>query len=209
MSFELIEWIGYTASFIILVSLLMRSLKRLRIINTVGAVIFAVYGALIDSPPVMIMNTGIALINLYYLKQFFASKEYFTVLPIERAGDYSEALIDFHRKDIERFMPLPDDILRRSTFRFLVLRNMVPAGIFLARAYDRTTVEVTVDYAIRPFQDFKTGAHIYEKERHRFKEAGYDSFIAFPASDPHKNYLEKMGFEPTIREDRDAYIKAV
>jgi len=207
---EFIEWIGYVASFIILVSLLMRSLKRLRIINLIGALIFAVYGYLISAPPVMVMNLGIVFVNVYYLRQIYTSKEYFKIISLSLVGEYVRSLIDFHRKDIEKFMPLPEDALDESTFRFLIVRNMVPAGIFAAKPFDDTTLEVTLDYAMRPYQDFKTGQYIYQSQRHRFLNEGYERLIAFVHSTVHEKYLKRMGFsETTLDDGRPAYIKNV
>ena len=43
MNQVLLEWIGYTASLIVLVSLLMSSIKKLRWINLFGALIFGAW----------------------------------------------------------------------------------------------------------------------------------------------------------------------
>ncbi len=207
---DFVEWIGYIASFIILVSLLMRSLKRLRIINLVGALIFAVYGFLISAPPVMVMNLGIVVVNIYYLRQIYTSKEYFDIISLSLVGEYVRSLIEFHRKDLEKFMTYSEERFEESTFRFLIVRNMVPAGIFAAKPYDDNTLEVTLDYAMRPYQDFKTGEYIYKRQRNRFASAGYEKLIAFVHSDVHEKYLKRMGFsETTLHDGRAAYIKKV
>ena len=50
MNFDLFkEGVGYAASLIILVSLLMTNVFRLRVINGLGSVLFAAYGWLIGS----------------------------------------------------------------------------------------------------------------------------------------------------------------
>jgi hypothetical protein len=76
-----VEWLGYAASLIVLVSLLMSSVKRLRWINLAGSLAFAVYGFLVGALPVGFMNTGIVLINVYFLFQMYTKKDYFTLLP--------------------------------------------------------------------------------------------------------------------------------
>lgn len=204
-----IEWIGFLASFFILVSLLMASIKKLRIINLIGALIFAYYGFQISSPSVFGMNAAIVLINIYYLKQIYTSKDYFKVLPVQKNEEYTRELVDFYRRDIEKFMSVPDDVFEQSTFRFLVLRNMNPAGIFVARRFDDETLEIVLDYATPQFQDFKTGAHIYEKERTRFKTSGFKKFTIRPSSETHENYLQKMGFKRTDINNEKVYIKNI
>jgi uncharacterized protein with PQ loop repeat len=68
------EIIGYIASLIVLLSFLMKNIRTLRIANTIGCLIFVVYGVLLGfSIPIIATNVAIVIINLYYL--FKASKE--------------------------------------------------------------------------------------------------------------------------------------
>lgn len=64
-----IEWVGYAASTCIVLSLLMTSVTKLRIINTIGCVLFVIYGLSVGAYPVAFSNFLIILINLYYLTQ--------------------------------------------------------------------------------------------------------------------------------------------
>lgn len=61
------EIIGYFASFLILVSFLMKDMKKLRIINLFGCGAFILYGIMKDASPIIITNSAIVLINLFYL----------------------------------------------------------------------------------------------------------------------------------------------
>ena len=61
MDINLLDWFGYLASLIILISLVSTSIIKLRLINTVGATLFATYGILIGSLPTAGMNAGIVL----------------------------------------------------------------------------------------------------------------------------------------------------
>lgn len=62
------EVVGYLASLIVLISFLMKSMKTLRIINTIGCVLFVAYGILLNfSIPIIITNVAIVAINIYYL----------------------------------------------------------------------------------------------------------------------------------------------
>lgn len=63
----LIEWVGYAASAFIVISLIMTSVIKLRIVNTVGCVLFVVYGFIVGAYPVAVSNLLIVLINLYHL----------------------------------------------------------------------------------------------------------------------------------------------
>ena len=52
----LYELIGYLASVLVALSLTMRSILRLRLINLLGAAFFTVYGLLITAYPVAFLN---------------------------------------------------------------------------------------------------------------------------------------------------------
>ena len=67
MNSTLIEWIGYIASAMIVVSLIMTSIVKLRIINTIGCVLFVIYGVIVGAYPVSVANGLIVIINLYNL----------------------------------------------------------------------------------------------------------------------------------------------
>lgn len=62
-----IEWVGYAASTLIVISLLMTSVVKLRIINTLGCVLFVIYGCIVGAYPVVVSNFLIVIINSYYL----------------------------------------------------------------------------------------------------------------------------------------------
>ena len=57
-----IEIVGYAGSALVLVSFLMTSVFKLRVVNTVGSIIFAIYALIIRSYPTAVMN--IALVRL-------------------------------------------------------------------------------------------------------------------------------------------------
>ncbi len=61
------EWMGYLASAGVLLSFLMRDIKKLRIVNSIGCAFFIVYGFLLGSIPVIVTNIAIIGVNFYYL----------------------------------------------------------------------------------------------------------------------------------------------
>ncbi|WP_164975302.1 uroporphyrinogen decarboxylase [Lutibacter sp. HS1-25] len=62
------EWIGYLASVVLIISFMMRNMKALRIINSTGAILFVIYGVMLEiSWPIIITNIFILALNIYYL----------------------------------------------------------------------------------------------------------------------------------------------
>lgn len=61
------EWVGYLASVVVAVSLMMSDIKKLRWLNLLGAILFVAYGMAIHAYPVAAVNFFIVLIDIYYL----------------------------------------------------------------------------------------------------------------------------------------------
>jgi len=62
------EWVGYLASLVLIVSFTRKNVNQLRIINSIGAILFIVYGFMLaTSWPIIITNTFILSLNTYYL----------------------------------------------------------------------------------------------------------------------------------------------
>ena len=71
---SLTEWVGYIASLLLMISFLMKKINTLRIINSIGALLFVSYGImLVTSWPIIITNTFILGINIFYLTKHFRS----------------------------------------------------------------------------------------------------------------------------------------
>jgi uncharacterized protein with PQ loop repeat len=66
---SLVEWVGYSAMAVVLISFLMKSVIKLRIVNSLGCLLFVFYGIMLEplSKPIIITNTAILCINIYYL----------------------------------------------------------------------------------------------------------------------------------------------
>ena len=62
------EWVGYAASLALIISFTMKNINTLRIINSIGAVLFVAYGIMLEtSYPIIITNAFILMVNIYYL----------------------------------------------------------------------------------------------------------------------------------------------
>ncbi|WMI65933.1 uroporphyrinogen decarboxylase [Aestuariibaculum sp. YM273] len=63
------EWVGYAAMAMLLLSFTMKAVTKLRIINSIGCLLFVIYGFMLDpiAKPIIITNGAILCVNLYYL----------------------------------------------------------------------------------------------------------------------------------------------
>lgn len=66
--FHMTEIVGYSAMLVLLISFLMKDIRRLRTLNTIACALFVAYGFLLaTSWPIIISNAAIFGINVYYL----------------------------------------------------------------------------------------------------------------------------------------------
>lgn len=71
-STALADWIGYFASIVLIISFLMKNINTLRIINSIGACLFIIYGImLVTAWPIIITNAFILGVNMYYLTKHY------------------------------------------------------------------------------------------------------------------------------------------
>ncbi len=65
----IVEIIGVLASALVLVSFLMKGERKIRFINIVGCVIFVIYGIMISSVSVTLMNVALTLVHIVKLSR--------------------------------------------------------------------------------------------------------------------------------------------
>ncbi|MFO8088188.1 MAG: hypothetical protein R6T91_10385 [Bacteroidales bacterium] len=191
-----LEWIGYLASALILVSMLMNSIVKLRIINLAGSILFTAYGFLIEAYPVAFMNFAIVIVNIYYLIRIrMAEDHYFSLFEISPNNAYVKEFLSFYKDDILGFNPDFDyHYLDKAEECWLLMKNMNVAGIFMGHYSGEHTLKIDLDYILKPFRDFRIGHFLYQYNQHYFTDKGIQKLQAEPGSKSHNKYLKKMGF---------------
>jgi hypothetical protein len=197
------EIIGYLASTIIAISLLMKSLIRLRVLNGIGALVFVIYGILIKAYPVAFLNAIIVLIDIVFLIKMLRREDYFSLMEIDPNSAYLNHFINFNLDDIRNFFPdfvyQPD----QGHLAFFVLRNSIPAGLVILKKLNGKA-EVILDYALRDYRDFKIGSFIFDDKSAVLINKGIQVLTAHSTIPGHVRYLRQMGF---FQQNEDFFIK--
>jgi len=201
---------GYVASALVAVSLMMSNVLRLRIINTVGAFTFAVYGYLVGAYPVLAVNGWIFLVDLYYLYKMTGQKDFFKLLEgVEHDSTYLSNFIDFYRNDIERFFPDFKNVDLKNCEIVLILRNLVPAGVFVFRKdFENKAVIIELDYTIPDYRDMKNTTFLIFDKRESFRKNGFEIYKTSSFVKEHIKYLKKLGFKLADR-SIGLYVKKI
>ncbi len=196
----LIELVGYLGSMLVVVSMLMSSVVKLRVINTVGSVIFASYALIIQSYPTAFMNFFLVAVNIYNLVKLSKKEQYYDLIDGRSNDGLLNYLLDYYNEDIRKFFP---DFIRNPDAlheAYIVCCNGNPAGILLGKNNGKGALDIVLDYSVPAYRDCSVGAYLYSK----LPEKGIHMLMCSDhVSETHNSYLDKMGFE----KEKRVYVK--
>ncbi|WP_029233254.1 YgjV family protein [Butyrivibrio sp. VCB2006] len=185
----LIEAIGYLGSALVLVSFLMASVFKLRVVNTIGSVIFTIYAFIIHSYPTAIMNACLVCINIYYLVKMSNTSKSYDLVKADCNDSLLKYTIDKYRDDIVKIFPGINMDFSKANTGYVVCQDGKPAGVLLGELNDGS-IEVLLDYVTPEYRDFSIGQFLFTK----LPEDGIKS-LTYRGSDKYNRpYLDKTGF---------------
>ncbi len=190
-----LEWFGYAASVVVAVSLMMSSIVKLRWYNLFGAAAFSAYGFLIQAYPVGILNGFIALADVYYLIQIYATRERLQLVSVPVDSEYLSCFLAAHRQELQSLFPTFDFALRGDQVGLYVLRDLVPACLFIGTPRPEGVLEVDVDFVVPAYRDFKPGVFLFRENQALFRKLGFTAIEARSTEARHDAYLRRIGFE--------------
>jgi hypothetical protein len=187
-----VELVGYLASALVVASLAMTSVVRLRLVSLIGSIVFVAYGLLLPSVPIVITNAAVAVLNIWFLRKEFAPHRDLGAVPIAADAPFLLDFLNSHRTDIARFHPgftdpEPGDFVR------LLTRDGLPAGAVVGSPAG-DALELRLDYVMSAFRDSRIGTWLYGPGSDVFTRAGFTSIAAEPESEAVRSYLVRSGF---------------
>lgn len=186
----MVEMIGYLGSILVVVSMLMSSVVKLRVINTIGSGIFAAYALMIHSYPTALMNLCLVGINLWNLVKLTQREQRYDLVEGAQGDGLLRYLLSYYREDIQRYFPgFSEDA--GADRAYIVCCGGSPAGVLLGTEGEPGTLNVILDYSTPTYRDCSIGSYLYAKLPSR----GVHTLVfAQDGSQEHAAYLRKMGF---------------
>lgn len=195
----IIEMAGYLGSVLVVISMLMSSVVKLRIINTTGSAISAVYALIIHSYPLALMNICLVIINIYNLAKLLKPGQNYTLVDVKADDTFVEYFLNHYKNDITNFFPEKSTNTNLNGTAYLICHDAVPAGLMLGNITENGVLEISVDYASPKYRDCSLGTFLYSK----LPEKGIHKLVYSQEPGQHRQYLEKMGFNI----ENGAYVK--
>ena len=193
----ILELVGYLSSVIVLISFLMTSVVKLRVINSVGSLIFTVYALLIHSYPTAFLNACLIGVNIYNLIRLTRTDKHYSLIKEKSDDAYLSYFLDHYREDIAVYFPGADTAAADRAW--MVCCDEVPVGVLLGRTREEGTLEILLDYSTQKYRDCSVGAYLYAQ----LKKCKIRRLVLPKASDRHAGYLKKMGF----RKEAEGFVK--
>ena len=186
----ILEIIGYIGSFLVVISMLMSSIIKLRVINTIGSVISGIYAVICGALPLALMNLCLIIINVVNLVKLLGAKMPYELVEGSAGDSLVKYFLDYYRDDIKTFFPAFAGADTGVNSAFITCCQGTPIGLLLGNRQG-DTVDLVVDYTTPAYRDCSAGKYLHGK----LPEAGVHTLrFAQPLTDQHKGYLEKMGY---------------
>lgn len=186
----IVESIGYLGSALVLISFLMPSVVRLRVINSVGSTIFTVYALIIHSYPTAVMNFCLVLVNLYYLRQLGNKEKHYELLSVAKEDRFLLYLLKSYQKDIKSCFPGLDVDWAKINQAYIICCGQSPAGILLGKEQGGV-FDIALDYSLPAYRDCSVGQYLVSK----LAQNGIRKLLYSGPDEHHTAYLAKLGFK--------------
>lgn len=191
MTYEIaLELTGYFASILILVSLLMSSAVKLRVLNAVGALVFTVYGLLIGSYPTAFLNGVSVIVDIYYIVKLLGSTQDMTMARVGTGEAGLQEFLRFYRDDIGHHFGNWDFILHPEDAVYMVFADAAPVGLLIGKIQEDNSLQICLDYSVPRYRDCSVGRFLYQ----RLAGEGIRQLTTPRSTPDHEAYLQKVGF---------------
>lgn len=197
----LIEIFGYIGSALVVVSMLMSSIVKLRVVNTVGSIVSGIYALIVGAVPLALMNTCLIVINVYNLFKLLKTKQVYDLVD----GNVDDALITYflnrYAEDIKTYFPgfEKQDVSGKKAY--IVCCDGNPAGVLVGEEKDGN-IDIFIDYSTPAYRDCSVGKFLYSQlSEKKINKLSY----AQELTDAHVTYMNKMGFA----REKDVYVKKI
>lgn len=194
----LYEAVGYFASALTIVSLLMTEFVRFRLISFFANGIWMAFGILISSSSLAGTNALLMGINAFFLVRHLRAKEYFNIVEVRKNAVFLGEFLKAFEKEIQKFYPGFRYDAERDVYPFFALRNVTAAGLFVLEMHPDNRLFLALDFTIPGYRDMKIGRFVYTRGSevwHKLVKLGHEQvYSEIPASKKQVKYLKSMGF---------------
>ena len=184
-----LEIFGYIGTALVLTSMLMTSVVKLRIFNAAGSLVSLIYAYLCNTWPVVFLNASLLVINVVQLLRLRKTKVSFSYLPVNPQDQTLAYFLTCFLEDIRLYFPEFDNILQADRQVHMVFCGAEPVGVLIGQQ-EGDCLAVELDYSTPKYRDCSVAAFLFAT----LKDQAVKTLSAVGTTPAHIAYLKKMGF---------------
>lgn len=194
----LLEIFGYIGSFLVVFSMLMSSVVKLRVINTIGSVVSGTYALICGAYPLVLMNGCLIIINVYNLYKLLKTEQQYDMVESKKEDALLGYFLEKYQDDIKKhFSNFEKDAVYDKAY--VVCCNGNLAGVLLGKEKEKGVIDIVLDYSIPTYRDCSVGTYLYSQ----LPSQGVRTLeYRLADTEEHIAYMKKMGFVKT----ENAYV---
>ena len=135
----LFEIIGYIGTALVILSMTMTSVRRLRAINVLGSAFSTAYAIFGGAWPIVIMNVTLSGVNIFHLIHG-AREERCEIFPVAPSDRTLAHFLDVHRSRIQRMQPDVFRCMEQGAQAYILYKGAEMSGILVALSDGATLV---------------------------------------------------------------------
>lgn len=206
----LAQLLGYFAFIFLAVSLWVNNDIKFRWINSLGSLSFVFYGILIHAFPIVLTNGVLFAINMYFLFKIYRRQEKFDLVEFRNDAALIPKFLSFYQKDIAAYFPGFKLGEEENEIRFVVLRDIVVANIFVATVSTNGDAFVEINYTVPKYRDYKVGRFLFDEGKDFLHNKGVKRIIYKNVQNAqHEKFIKVMGFQKERFGATDCYMKNI
>lgn len=206
----LAQLMGYLAFIFLAVSLWVNNDIKFRWVNSLGCLSFIFYGIFIHAFPIVLTNSVLLAINIYFLFKIYRRQEKFELVAFKTDAALIPKFLSFYQKDIEAYFPGFVMEEAENEIRFVVLRDMVVANIFVATVNANGDAFVKINYTVPKYRDYKVGRFLFDEGKEFLHKMGVKRIIYTQVHNvKHERFVKVVGFKKEIFETGYCFVKNI
>ena len=173
-----------------------------------GSLAFVLYGIFIHAFPIVLTNAVLMGINIYFLFKIYRRQENFDLIEFKKDAALIPKFLSFYQKDILAYFPNFEMEEKDNEIKFVVLRDIVVANIFIACVDENGNAVVKINYTVPKYRDYKVGRFLFDEGKEFLQSRGIKKIIYKKIHNPqHEKFIRVMGFTKEAINNNTCYIK--
>ncbi len=169
-----LEIFGYIGTALVIISMMMTSVLKLRIINMCGGVISLIYAVLTNTWPVAVLNACLVCINFVQTIRQLRKKDSLTFAKVSMSDGSFKYFLSYFENDIKKFSDCDASVLCEDDSVYLIFSASQTVG-FVAGQREGTQYKIKMYYAAPQNRNKDTETALFSY----LKKEGTDTVIGF------------------------------